>query len=72
MSFFMLIQTEMKNKQAREDREDNLIVVNYQIKHGVALMQEYSEVLTKTSASLCKSFSNAAGYTWKAVIHLKV
>ena len=47
MSFFMLTQTETKTKQARLWKE-GLIVVNYQIKHGVALMQEYSEVLTKT------------------------
>ena len=43
----MLIQTETKNKQARS-WEEGLMVVNYQIKHGVALMQEFSEVLTKT------------------------
>jgi len=52
------------------------MVVNYQIKHGVALMQEYSEVLTKpNSASVLSanmSLSNAAGYTRTAVIHLKV
>ena len=36
-----------KNKQARW-WDNYLIVVNDQIKHGVALMQEYSEVLNKT------------------------